>query len=721
MNKEGSGEVKGVHGQSVGINNVPNSDTSSLPPHDQQQEAKKESSTGSAPASALSSDQPTENTNTSKPKPDLVAVLERLSTRPESTLASTLSLDQFTENANTSKPKVDLVDALQRLNTAEPTPASTISSDQSTENTTTTKSKPDIISTLKRVSTASRPSRREKRRLEKAKKKASSGATTAKKTKRITVLAFEDEVSGARAEYGNDVLVEAGQVPSRLAPRKGTAGISHTGEVSAYPFLYHVVEKPALVNVPTLAHGLERVLFNPGVHMLKDPRTNVYNFDPWLKNIDQPADFDYSALPEYIPAAQDSALLKLAQQHNRTYYSSTSSMTNLLSTLYLLITGNKEINASNFTMSFQDQDGHYGVEIEKPGSTNTNSKNKSKKSKDIDYNIMMQLGKSMEKMLTLAPKDFSKYLKSSADVPREPMTEAYNFATIENFMVRSQIDCQDPRLPRQTFDLKTRAALPIRMDPQRYLELLGYKVNRNHGLYNSFEREYYDMLRSALLKHSFQVRLGNMDGIFICYHNTSQVFGFQYVSLEEMDVNLFGDSGFAKEAFAVTMKLLQKVLDVVTEKFYGKSFRMTLAIRTLQIMDLYIEPIHESSNGKDSRSTSNSTSPVEVYKYRVTTESVLEIPQARPSRRGTKTQDRSTSAINYAITQVVYGDEEQLQNEYRRVRAQCPNLAPPTAGEESGKENFLRMLKRLGEWEDGDGRVVMVEEEEVEERQQLRY
>lgn len=42
---------------------------------------------------------------------------------------------------------------------------------------------------------------------------------------------------------------------------------------------------------------------------------------------------------------------------------------------------------------------------------------------------------------------------------------------------------------------------------------------------------FYDMSRSAFLKYSMQVRIGDMDGIFVAYHNTARIFGFQYISL----------------------------------------------------------------------------------------------------------------------------------------------------------------------------------------------
>lgn len=56
---------------------------------------------------------------------------------------------------------------------------------------------------------------------------------------------------------------------------------------------------------------------------------------------------------------------------------------------------------------------------------------------------------------------------------------------------------------------------------------------------------YYDLVRSGMLKYrcvalrtgnvadhpSLQARIGNMDGIFVAYHNTRRMFGFQYLPL----------------------------------------------------------------------------------------------------------------------------------------------------------------------------------------------
>jgi hypothetical protein len=48
------------------------------------------------------------------------------------------------------------------------------------------------------------------------------------------------------------------------------------------------------------------------------------------------------------------------------------------------------------------------------------------------------------------------------------------------------------------------------------------------------------MCRGAYLKYALQCRIGQMGGIMVAYHSTQQVFGFEYISLKEMERVLFG-------------------------------------------------------------------------------------------------------------------------------------------------------------------------------------
>lgn len=69
--------------------------------------------------------------------------------------------------------------------------------------------------------------------------------------------------------------------------------------------------------------------------------------------------------------------------------------------------------------------------------------------------------------------------------------------------MRSQLDCHDVRLPGTgVFDIKTRACTPTRLDVLNYKEHAGYTIKKLHGQLESFEKEYYDLIRSAFLKYS---------------------------------------------------------------------------------------------------------------------------------------------------------------------------------------------------------------------------
>lgn len=58
-----------------------------------------------------------------------------------------------------------------------------------------------------------------------------------------------------------------------------------------------------------------------------------------------------------------------------------------------------------------------------------------------------------------------------------------------------------------------------------------------------------------------------MDGIFVAYHNTATLFGFQYIPLEEMNKRIFGSTEMAEQAFRLCLALMERTLEVATELF----------------------------------------------------------------------------------------------------------------------------------------------------------
>ncbi|TGO92445.1 hypothetical protein BPOR_0003g00430 [Botrytis porri] len=358
--------------------------------------------------------------------------------------------------------------------------------------------------------------------------------------------------------------------------------------------------------VPGLSYGLERALFNPGVYHLQDPRSRVFNFDPYLQKIMPVSKFDFTALKQYVTSSRDKALIETAKHEKRNYTGSTSSMSASLAHFHFLLSQWRSINTSmlsqNFPVEFnsftalqrgpsavflRERDGVYAIDADKQFDT---------------ANILSMLGKSMEKLLTLPKEEFEQYRKENSNSITEDQrneVESFHYTTMGDFLMRSQLDAHDPRLPGSgMFDLKTRAVISIRMDIENYAEGSGYEIFSLHGEYNSFEREYFDMIRAAFLKYSLQVRMGRMDGIFVAYHNIERIFGFQYISLPELDNTIHGttDTTIGDREFKLSVDLLNKALDRATARFPGKSLRLHFETRgnvETPFMYIFAEPMEE--------------------------------------------------------------------------------------------------------------------------------
>ncbi|KAG0348524.1 hypothetical protein BG004_004940 [Podila humilis] len=391
-----------------------------------------------------------------------------------------------------------------------------------------------------------------------------------------------------RQDRASTRVIEKNRIPDLQA--EYLASHARWETVSARDVLIKNVTPKNMPKVAALEHGLDRVLFNPGVHWLQDPRSAVFNFDPYLRKICQPKDFDYSALQEYKTSSMDESLRNIASKHGAKYIGSTSSMTSPKGFTRL------SRAPSTIQLVYKGK-GIYAIDADKTFDSST---------------VLMQLGKSMEKMLTSTPKEFSRFTKENSwKVSKEERSapEAFNYITADGkFMLRSQLDCEDPRLPGKTFDLKTRAAVAIRLDVHNYEQNQGYQLRKSHGILESFEREYYDMMRAAFLKYSLQVRIGQMDGIFVAFHNTARIFGFQYISLDEMDSRLFGSKAMGDECFKNQLRILNRALDEITAHYPEQDLKITMDTdETVQSMNVWVETMPlgaaASARGQDVKVT----------------------------------------------------------------------------------------------------------------------
>lgn len=365
------------------------------------------------------------------------------------------------------------------------------------------------------------------------------------------------------------------------------------------------VEEDGKVQVPQLFYNLDRVLFNPGVYHMQDHRSRVFNFDPYLASIMPVDEFDFDALKAYITSSKDVKLRELSAKHGMKYCGSTSSMTSILSHFHFLLSAWRKPSLDNLSRSLEAeslnftalsrgpaaafarfQDGVYAIDADKEYDTE---------------NILSMLGKSMEKLFTLPKEEFEKYRRTrSHQISEEERNaeEAYHYTTLGDFMMRSQLDAHDPRLPGSgMFDLKTRAVVSIRMDVRGYEKGVGYEIRKRFGQWESFEREYYDMIRAAFLKYSLQVRMGRMDGIFVAFHNTQRIFGFQYISLSEMDHAIHGtpDRRIGDQEFKSSVALLNDLMNRATKRFPGRTLRLHVETRPTKVPLTYffVEPVDE--------------------------------------------------------------------------------------------------------------------------------
>ncbi|CAK5284231.1 unnamed protein product [Mycena citricolor] len=363
--------------------------------------------------------------------------------------------------------------------------------------------------------------------------------------------------------------------PSVSYPRK----IEGLIEPQVEPVLQDVPPTSEHKPVATLKHGLERVLFNPGVHWLRDPRSRVYNLTPYLEEIPDVTDFAFERLPPFIKSSRDEDLYNLAKREGRMFAGSTSSLSGMLCHAYFLLSEHKHVDTSSLSHRFirEEKDFTPGQRMASTVMFNYNDGVYSidSQSEDDGKNILTWLGTLLEKFLTMSKEEFGTYLRSSPTpaLPDDGIREAYRYASSEKFVMRSQLDGVDKRLPGTgVFDIKTRASVSIRMDRLNFQEGSGYMIKSAQGLYESFEREYYDLIRSAFLKYGFQVRIGNMDGVIVAYHNTKRLFGFQYVSLDEMDQRLFSpEAGTGDQVFQKCVGLLEGIAPEIVNCFPKQS------------------------------------------------------------------------------------------------------------------------------------------------------
>jgi len=83
-----------------------------------------------------------------------------------------------------------------------------------------------------------------------------------------------------------------------------------------------------------------------------------------------------------------------------------------------------------------------------------------------------------------------------------------------------------------------------------------------------------------------------MDGVIVAYHNTAKMFGFQYISLDEMDQRLYGsEPGAGDRVFEKCVTLLECLVPEIVDCFPNQSVKCTFECEEKSTqLDIFIQP-----------------------------------------------------------------------------------------------------------------------------------
>lgn len=340
--------------------------------------------------------------------------------------------------------------------------------------------------------------------------------------------------------------------------------------------------------IPSLASKLDLVVQKPGIYKLSDMKKYIgeqrYDF---LKTIPQPEEVDFDQIPPYSPPSTDSKLIDFARQQHCRYLMSTSTISYFLSHLYYNLSFFKEPNFGNVGNFHQKERMRFMNAQKKPYTSFMKCVDKEKNVWAFDSDsgmfapnhlILIQMGKILERVYTMEPDHFNAtFIKGKQNLGLyPPVDDDYHRFMILNdkICLRSQIDCKTTLADGRNivFEIKTRALAPIRYDVFEWSKYLDYYIDPIYGEMHSYEREYYDLIRGAMLKYFFQLKIGQMDGAFVGYHNSRENFGFEYVKMSTIEKLLFSSSYKADMIFMLTTRVMSHLLDRIIDEIKHEGY-----------------------------------------------------------------------------------------------------------------------------------------------------
>lgn len=367
---------------------------------------------------------------------------------------------------------------------------------------------------------------------------------------------------------------------------------------------------PQKVKPPTLDLDLSEVVRNPGIYPLNLLK-KIYKNDElhYYENLPTPEMIEFENFEKYMKPSEDPNLKKMMKSGNFKFSSSTSGISSTLSHFFYKLTNFKSPHFYNLSDVYKEEPLKFMMYQRKPSMIvlrkNENghySIDKNSLFESKNEIILLKMGKYMEKLFTCSKEEFeSRYVRKDNKKPESYKDEGdyFNFVSYDKILLRSQIDCagKDKFGNDIVYEIKTRAASPIRYDVHNYFDYLNYEMDSLLGKHSSYEREFYDLIRGAFLKYLFQLKIGGMDGAFISYHNTKKIYGFEYCSLNDIERRIFGNCNFSNIIFKASLKMLEETLEYILRDFPNeeKIYIGLFANEWKGTLDIFVELVNEDS------------------------------------------------------------------------------------------------------------------------------
>jgi hypothetical protein len=357
--------------------------------------------------------------------------------------------------------------------------------------------------------------------------------------------------------------------------------------------------------VPHLSYPLTAAQINQQeIHIFKD--------DPSLEHFktveapisDEKSDqvgFRLSRLPGFITSSCDSKLLEQAMVGIKgapkvKLIASTSSSTGILSQFYFVLSNFARININSFSKAFATEPSRFTARTFLPTVVMMRKRNlpngqhvwacdsiSSDPSPGSVNALLSKLGHVLEKKLTMSREEYENtYLYKNVKEKKEEKPENYYVSQYGRLLFRSQLDsCHfGIKGSSKVFDLKTRASAQIRYGHVQDGEpIIPFKFmyGKNMG---SFEKEVYDLTRSAFLKYYFQASLGNMAGILAAYHNTEKLFALDFFSKERLAQYICGSPEFLQNVYHCSLTIFDRAMEYILNDVQNQANDLLFSFRS---------------------------------------------------------------------------------------------------------------------------------------------